>query len=322
MSETLIVWLSPVLVKLTVLLTALSLDLLLGEPPSKLHPTVWVGRYVMFLERRVRGRLGGVLLVTSSLALFTSTFYLALRLLSTALPTFIYLFLVAALLKTTFAIKSMEQHVEPIVESMANGDLEAARLFVSRIVSRDTRRLSRSQLISASVESIGENTVDGVTSPLLYFALLGFLGALAYRVINTLDSMVGYRHPPFTHLGWAAAKLDSLANYVPARVTGCLMVCAAWLAGMDWRRALRVLRRDRGRTDSLNSGWPLSAMAGALRVQLEKPGFYTLGDGLEELSISHVRAALRLMKLTVALFIALAVVPLTALGSALGLTLL
>ena len=100
------------------------------------------------------------------------------------------------------------------------------------------------------------------------------------------------------------------------------MVCAAWLAGMDWRQALMVLRRDRGKTDSLNSGWPMSAMAGALRVKLEKPGFYTLGDGLEELSISHVKAALRLMKLTVALFIALIVAPLTTLSSALGLTLL
>jgi len=314
--------LNPMLAKLAVLFTALALDLLLGEPPQRLHPTVWIGHYASFLERRVRGRLGGIILVVSALALFTSTFYLALFFLNTALPLPVYLFLVAVLFKTTFAIKSMEQHVKPIMESMIGGDLESARFLVSRIVSRDTRNLSKSQLISATIESIGENTVDGVTSPLLYFALLGFLGALAYRVINTLDSMVGYRHPPFTHLGWAAAKLDTLVNYVPARITGYLMVCAAWLANMDWKQALKVLKRDRGRTDSLNSGWPIAAMAGALRVQLEKPGLYTLGDRLEELSIGHIKDALRLMKLTITLFVLLVVVPLTALGSALGFNIL
>ncbi|PCN50006.1 hypothetical protein B6U99_06730 [Candidatus Geothermarchaeota archaeon ex4572_27] len=254
--------------KLAVLVLALMIDQLLGEPPPPIHPTVWMGRFIEALKARLRGRLGGVALAASTVTTFTAALS-SIALLAQMASPLAHVAVSAYLLKTTFAVRSMEEHVKPIVEALRGGRVEEARRLVARIVSRDTSKLSAAHLASATIESISESTVDGVASPLLYYAAFGLPGAIAYRAVNTLDSMVGYREPPLDELGWASARLDTALNLVPARLTGLLMVVAAWLTGLDHRLALGTMLRDHDRAESLNAGWPMSAAAGALGVWLE-----------------------------------------------------
>ena len=152
------------------------------------------------------------------------------------------------------------------------------------IVRRDPNSLNERQIISAAVESIAESTTDGITAPFFFYALFGVPGAFAYRVINTLDSMVGYKNSEFKNIGWFSAKMDTITNYIPARITAYLMVAAAFIVREDWRESYRILQRDKHKTASPNAGYTISAMAGALNIQLEKQGHYTLGD---DYGISH-----------------------------------
>jgi adenosylcobinamide-phosphate synthase len=179
--------------------------------------------------------------------------------------------------------------------------LDKARRMLHYIVRRDPTKLSGRQIISATVESVAESTTDGVTSPFFYFALFGVPGAFAFRTVSTLDSMLGYRDREHVNIGWFSASLDTVVNYVPARLTAVLMVVAVFLLGGNWRQSWRVLRRDRGNMASVNAGWTIGVMAGALGVRLEKPGCYALGDG-EGIEPGDVLKALRVMELTAVLF--------------------
>jgi adenosylcobinamide-phosphate synthase len=228
----------------------------------------------------------------------------------------IYIVIATLLLKPTFAVKCMEQYTLPIACAIERGDIETARRLLSNIVRRDPKKLNTQQIISATVESIAESTVDGVTSPLFYYALLGVPGAISFRAINTLDSMVGYKDPEHIKIGWFSARLDDLANYIPARLTAILMVAAAWLLSEDWKNSWKILRRDCRKTESPNAGWSMSAMAGALNVRLEKPGHYILGDEIFALSPKHIIRAMKIMKLTVILFTVLVTAPLIILTTA------
>ena len=162
------------------------------------------------------------------------------------------------------------------------------------------------------MESIAESTTDGITAPFFFFALFGVPGAFAYRVINTLDSMVGYKNEENRNIGWFSANLDTIANYIPARLTAYLMVAASFLLREKWRESWRILQRDKGKTVSFNAGWTISAMAGALDTQLEKQGYYALGDD-HGISPEHIPRALRVMTLTAVLFGLVVVLPVLAL---------
>jgi adenosylcobinamide-phosphate synthase len=144
--------------------------------------------------------------------------------------------------------------------------------------------------------------VDGITGPIFYYSILGPAGAFAYRATNTLDSMVGYKDGYFKDIGWMSARLDTAANYVPARITAFLMVASARILGADWKNSLSVLQRDHAKTFSPNAGYPMATMAGALRVRLEKIGHYALGDEQEPASLEKCRVAISIMKLTTLLF--------------------
>jgi adenosylcobinamide-phosphate synthase len=300
---------------LAILATALLIDLAFGEPPDKVHPTAWMGKVIAFIKPRLKSksprieRLNGVLLGLLTIALFTIPAYFMLFFVQQRFGLVAYIIVASLLLKTTFAIKCMERFTRSIARAVERDDVEGARQLLPYIVRRDPKKLNKQQIISAAVESIAEGTVDGVTSPLFYYALFGVPGAISFRVINTLDSMVGYKDPEHMNVGWFSAKLDDLANYIPARLTAFLMVIAAWLLGEDWKNSWRILRRDCHKTESPNAGWSMSAMAGALNVKLEKPGHYVLGDG-DALSPKHILRALKIMKLTVLLFAILVNVPL------------
>jgi len=306
-------------INLIILSLALLIDLIFGEPPEKLHPTVWIGKIISILERRLRSRstrvekVNGILLAIIVIAIFSVATWVILYLVRSSLGEIAYMIVSAIILKTTFAIKSMEEHATLIAASLERGNINEARELVSRIVSRDTSKLDIQHILSAAVESIAESTVDGITSPLFYFSVFGVPGAVAFRAINTLDSMVGYKDPYYINIGWASAKLDTLANYIPARVTAVLIVLAAKLSGEDWRNAWKILLRDKNKTESLNAGWPMSCMAGALDVQLEKIGHYKLGDKLNKLTSRQIYRALNTMKLTTILFIIFMFIPLSIL---------
>ncbi len=224
----------------------------------------------------------------------------------------LYIIVGAILFKATFSIRGMGQYTKPIAKALKQNDLAGARKWLPYIVRRDPNSLNERQIISAAVESIAESTTDGITAPFFFYALFGVPGAFAYRVINTLDSMVGYKNAEFKNIGWFSAKMDTITNYIPARVTAYLMVAAAFILREDWRESYRILQRDKHKTASPNAGYTISAMAGALNIQLEKQGYYTLGD---DHGISHedIPKALRVMTVTAALFGLVLVVPVLAL---------
>jgi len=248
---------------LLILSLAVLIDLTLGEPPNWLHPTVWMGRVILYLKNKIRSenarieRMNGVLMALSVIMLFSVPIYCILFLVKGHLGQIAYITTSAFLLKPTFAIRCMEQYTLPVAKSIGTGDIERARQLLHHIVRRDPAKLGSQHIISATVESIAEGTVDGITSALFYFSLFGVPGAVAFRVINTLDSMAGYKDSEHINIGWFSARLDSLANYVPARLTALLMVLAAWLSHENWKSAWKILWRDKNKTESVNAGWSI-----------------------------------------------------------------
>lgn len=259
-------------------------------------------------------KMNGVLLCVGVMALFAVPVFFILWGIR-QIPVWgwlLYIVVSAVLLKTTFALKCMRYYTYPIEKALKNRDMDKARQWLRFIVRRDPNKLDERHIISAAVESIAESTTDGVTSPFFFFALFGVPGAFAFRVINTLDSMVGYKDPVNVNIGWFSAKMDTITNYIPARLTSVFMVASAGLLGANWRNSWRILLRDKSKTASPNAGWTISAMAGALNTQLEKEGYYALGDG-EAISLEDIGKAWRIMGLTAVLFGAIVVFPVLAL---------
>jgi adenosylcobinamide-phosphate synthase len=303
---------------LLIFILAFLIDVVFGEFPDRFHPTVWIGRAIAFFKPKFKSenprteKVNGILLcilVILLVAVPVGVLLFAIRHFIGRIP---YIVVSAILLETTFAIKCMRQYTVPIAEALKNKDIDKARKGLYYIVRRDPTKLNEQQIVSAAVESIAESTTDGITTPFFFFALFGVPGAFAFRVINTLDSTVGYKDPENINIGWFSANLDTLANYVPARLTAILMVAASALLGENWRESWRILQRDKAKTKSVNAGWTMSAMAGALGVQLEKSGHYALGDK-GDISPAHITRALRVMELTAVLFGAVVILPFLAL---------
>jgi adenosylcobinamide-phosphate synthase len=220
----------------------------------------------------------------------------------------------ALALKSTFSLRGLARRALIVGDDLGRADLGAARAAVGRdLVSRPTGTLDAGGVASAAIESVAENLTDAFLAPLLFFALFGLPGAVAYRVINTADAMIGYREGVLLHFGRVAARLDDALNLVPARLAALLIVIAAPMAGADGRHALAAMRGQHGRTASPNAGWTMAAMAGALGVTLEKPAAYRLGDGAPPAS-ADIPRAVRVL----AVAAALAIPPLVALSLRLG----
>ena len=303
------------MISLAVMLLSLLIDQIFGDPSNRFHPVAWMGGLAALLKPHLRAKnsklekINGVLLVVFVICIFSVPAYGALLLIQQHLPLVVYVVVAAILLKLTFAVKGMERASLKVTTALKGGRVSKARKHLSYIVRRDTSRLNQELMLSATVESIGESTVDGITSAFFYFALFGVPGAVAFRVVNTLDSAVGYRDSEHINIGWFSAKLDSALNFIPARLTAGLMVIAASLLGESRRNSWRILKRDKNKTASVNAGWPMSAMAGALRIKLEKPGHYSLGDNDDKICHGHVVRALRIMGVAAVLFFAIIVVP-------------
>ena len=286
------------------ILLALLIDHLLGDPPNRLHPTAWMGSLISGLMRfRPRGSaaaefLYGIFILVVGWALTLGIGW-ALTVWAASLPFWVGLLLHAAVLKLTVSLRGLNRAAAQVQSALQADDLpEARRLLSWHLVSRDTAQLNAPQLNAAAIESVAENASDGIIAPLFFYALGGLPLALAYRFTNTADSLLGYHDAEREWLGKAPARLDDLLNLIPARLTAFFMLLAAIFLGADVRQAWRTLRRDAGLTASPNAGVPMSAMAGALGVELEKVGHYVLGAGLHAPSAADLARARRLLVLT------------------------
>ena len=298
---------SLILDSLLILSLAFLIDLVFGEVPDRIHPTLWMGKVTAYFKSKLKNensrveKINGVLLCLLLIVLFVIPVYFMLFWVHEFFGWLSYIVASAIILQTTFAIKCMKQYTLPVADSVEKGDYDRARQLLPFIVRRNPTELTKRHIISAAVETIAEGTTDGITSPFFYFALFGVPGAVAFRVVNTLDSMVGYKDLDHINIGWFSAKMDTIANYIPYRLTAILMMLSALLLRENWRKSWRILQRDRKNTASHNAGWTISTMAGALNIQLEKPGFYKIGDN-NDLSPTHIIKALRIMVLTATLF--------------------
>jgi adenosylcobinamide-phosphate synthase len=298
-----------------VLALALLVDLTVGEYPSALHPVVWMGRCISFLEARAprAGRLGqlswGALAAVAVPALFGCG--AALLVVGCRRLGWVGVPLEALALKSTFALRELGRAGARVREALARGALGEAREGLRALCSRDASQLEPPQVAAAAIESLAENASDSVVAPMFWFLLLGLPAAFAYRAANTLDARIGY-HGEYEWLGKVAARLDDLWNLVPARLTALLLLVAGLLCGADARRGARILLRDGRKTESPNAGRPMAALAGVLGVELEKVGHYRLGDPVAVPGPETIAAAWRVVSLGGLLAAALSVAALGA----------
>lgn len=280
----------------SLLLFALAWDVALGEPPAKLHPVVWFGKLAGFLDSRYDRRSPLLDFTAGSIA--GGMVVLLAFLLSLVPPMAPYplnYLLTVYLLKSSFAIRSLHEHVA----RTATGNIEEKRTAVSMIVSRDVKGLDEAHLNSAAIESLAENLNDSVVAPLFYFLLFGLPGALVYRAVNTLDAMFGYRNERYEYFGKFSARLDDLLNFIPARITVFLYFP---LGGR------KVLRHYRVARFKINSDKPISAMSAVLGVWLEKPTVYRFPGRRPE--TGDIVRALRIYRLVVVEWILTVTLPL------------
>ncbi len=293
------------------LILAIILDLVLGDPPWKLHPTFLIGELTKALEPHFKSlsskleKLKGVLLVLIVLSLVVVPAYFGLRFIYSVLGFLVYILVAAVLLKLTLCIKLETKWAVAAAQAVDSKDLAEGRKLVTYFSRREAKDLAGPQIVSAIVESMAENLSDFKLASMFYYAFLGVLGALVVRAVNTIDSVIGFKDPEHINTGWFTATLDTLINYFPSRLSALLIVFASALLGEDWRGAWKIANRDHARITSINHGWPIAAMAGALRVQLEKPGFFVVGDEIETLSATHIMRTLRIRNVTIILCVIL-----------------
>ncbi|MDH7578462.1 MAG: adenosylcobinamide-phosphate synthase CbiB [Bacillota bacterium] len=306
-----------------ILLLAIILDLLIGDPQVRYHPVALTGQLINKWENLLyksegtpfKKRLAGFFLVFFNVIPVFVIVYCSLRLIQSSIPI-LYVGLGALLLWSAISIRSLGGAAREIFNLLQDKKLVQARERLRFIVGRDTEHLNETEIIRATVETVAENISDGIIAPLFYFFIGGIPLACTYRVINTLDAMVGYQNERYRDFGWFAAKLDDLANFLPARLTAGLLVGSALCLRLNWQRGFFAIRRDARKHPSPNSGYPEAAVAGALEIQLGginyyqgKPSFRPhLGDPLKPLEPVHIIKTIRLMHGALAIFVVLGLI--------------
>jgi adenosylcobinamide-phosphate synthase len=278
----------------TILAGAFLLDLTIGEYPRLLHPVVWLGKAISSALGVAPGAgqwrqfLYGALVVLVVTCLSGAAVYAVLEL--SAPSPLLHIVLGIFFLKAAAALTELLRAARRVCRPFQQGNVAGAREGLRSLCSRDPSELGPEGLLEATVESLAENACDSWVAPLFYFALFGVPGAAVYRAVNTLDAMIGYRGR-FEWLGKFAARVDDVANWVPARLTAGLLLVSGFLLRKDVRGGWRILRRDGGNTPSPNAGRPMAVMAGLLGVRLAKRDVYALGDSLRPVTIDIVREA-------------------------------
>ncbi len=253
-------------------------------------------------------KINGILLALVVIIVFTIPIFVGLGLLYFFLPFILnivfYVVVGAIILKTTICIKLETDGAKGVAKALDAGDLEEARKY-HHFSRRDPTNLTSPQMASAVIESMVENLTDFKHSPIIYYSFFGVSGAIAFRAINTLDGVVGFKDPENINLGWFSANLDTVVNYIPARLTTVLMIISAAIIGEDWRNAWKIAQRDRRKIPSRNHGWQMAAIAGALNIELDKPGHYRVGDPTEELNANKILTSLKIRDISIILSILL-----------------
>ncbi len=288
------------------------LDYILGDPPNWPHPIRYIGLSISKYEKIIRKsgvnlKIGGFVLVFLSLvtALISSTIILKVaNLIHPILEAIIIIYL----LYTCIAAKCLDIEAKKVHNAVYVRDIQRSRKQLSYLVGRDTSQLSFEEVIRGVVETVAENTVDGVLAPLFYMMIGFYFGypvhfAISYKVINTLDSMVGYIQEPYKEIGYASAKLDDIVNYIPARIGSLLMILSGGLLGYNMKQGFRILVRDRKNHKSPNCGYPEAAVAGLLGIQLGGTNTYfgeklykpTIGDSITCLREEHITNTIKIM---------------------------
>ena len=264
--------------KLTVLavIVGFLLDCILGDPASLPHPIILIGKGISLFEKKIRPRFPK----TEKGELAAGAVLAAVIPIATGLVTFLILFIACKINKWLYfalccimcwqilAARCLQKEAKKVYDVLLTGDIVKARQQVSYLVGRDTQNLTSEQVIKATVETVAENTSDGVIAPMFWMMLFGPVGGFMYKAVNTMDSMVGYKHDKYLYFGRCAAKLDDVVNYIPARLSGLGMILAAAITGEDGKNAFRIWRRDRRKHASPNSAQTESVCAGALHIQL------------------------------------------------------
>jgi adenosylcobinamide-phosphate synthase len=295
----------------SLLLSAFLLDFVVGDPRWFPHPVVLMGKLISMGDRFLwtgnarRDFVSGMVLSLTLIAVTIGATWALLYSL-TFLPPLIAFIVTAGVASTTLATRGLLDAITRIETALRSGNLIEAREKLGHIVGRETSALNKDKVLRASLESLAENTSDGIVAPLFYLFLGGIPLAMAYKAVNTLDSMIGYRTERYLYFGKFAARLDDVANFIPARLTALLMVIAAFLVRLNTGLALRVLLRDHASHLSPNAGYPEAALAGALRIRLGGPSVYfgkevwkpTMGDDLTPVNIGMLKEARSLCLVT------------------------
>ena len=300
------------------MLVGFVLDLIIGDPEGWTHPVIWIGKWISFMEKRLRRKGGN--LRRSAVVLTASTVLLSMA--ATAAVLGILALIHKAALFAGMCIiswwclsaKCLAVEAKSVYRALGVS-VEKGRTQVARIVGRDTTELSEEEIVCATVETVAENTTDGVISPMLYLAIGGPVLAMGFKAASTLDSMVGYLNEKYRDIGWSSAKFDDVLNYIPARICGWLMCIGAFLVKLDGKNAIRIMRRDHANHLSPNCAWSESAAAGAMHIQLggthtyfgkvvEKP---TIGDDNRSVEKRDILRANRLLYVSSALMAAVTV---------------
>ena len=307
-----------------VAIVAFLIDAVIGDPRSKFHPVVLIGNLISLLEKILRRDTdspsqkifkGGILVVIVIGVTYGVGF--GIETLSRMVPSLaVQIFIQASVLSFMISPRSLADAAREIYSLLAAENLAGAREKVGWIVGRDTKNLNESEVARATVETVAENTVDGIISPLIYFAVGGLPLAVAYRAINTMDSMLGYKNDKYLHFGRIAARVDDVANFIPARLTGLLFICAAVVLHMNYRNAFDMMKRDAMKHPSPNGGWAEATVAGALNIRLGGTNYYFgephfrayMGEPREPLEARHIIGAIRLMYTATILFLTCAFV--------------
>ena len=299
------------------LVFSLAIDMIFGELPGRIHPVVIMGSVINFFKRmfiQIKNRMSGFLLVVCCCAVLALLLFLIYIFSSYNIILF---FIVFSILLSSFYSVNMLLQTAIDVENDLTEDIEKARRSVSYLVSRDTDELTESYIVSAVIESLTENITDSYVAPILYYFIFGMiilfrpfdyhlyfllLVPMLYRLFNTLDAMVGYQTDELINIGFFAAKIDDILNYIPSRVAGMFVVISAYLLGFDGKNSFRIMMRDARKCPSPNSGYTMASTAGALNIQLIKKDTYILGDDNKQIIADDISRAVNLSKLSIILF--------------------
>lgn len=291
------------------IISAYIIDLILGDPNWLPHPVKGIGKLISGFDKLLRGnknplleKLKGIFFVIIIISIPTTITYFLLYL-TNYIHYYFHLIVSTIIIYTLIAIKDMRDKANNVKQALLKNNIDLARKNLSMIVGRDTERLDEKRIIMATIESIAESICDGIIAPLFYIFIGGPITGIVYKCINTMDSMVGYKNEKYKNFGWFAAKLDDIANFIPARISGILIAISSLLLNYDSKSSFKILIRDGSKHPSPNSGLSEASMAGALQIQLGGPSTYNgiisnkpfIGDNIKKPKLSDIDKAINIM---------------------------